>query len=139
MKKIIVFSALMIPFLLFAQGFNESFDKVKTIEWINNKAIKTNANFYNLSSLKTKCTYTENFFDKNSAATYNFDLANVTFSVSGKNVKIACKSGSCIEYSFTTPTTNEKKNISSFELQAAGNVNDLYKAFLTLRKRVGLQ
>lgn len=138
MKKIIIILIVLLPFLAFTQNFSESFDKVQTLAWINNKAIKTDANFYNLSSLKTKCTFTKNYFDKNASATYKFDLADVNFSVSGKNVRITCKTGSCIEYIYKTPTTAETKNINSLDLESAGNVNELYKAFITLKKRVGL-
>jgi len=137
MKKLLFLCVLLTPYLLFSQGFSEGFDKVQTIAWIN-KNIKTTANNYNLSSLQTKCTFTENFYDKNSSAVYKFDLANINVSIVGKAVRLSCKTGDCIEYSFKTPTGTETKKIKYLDLTASESVNDLYKAFLTLKKRVGL-
>jgi len=135
--KSLVFLLIFFPALLFSQDFSESFDKIQTLAWIN-KNIKTTANNYNFSSLKTNCTFSENFFDKNSSAVYKFDLANVNINIVGKSIRFSCKNGSCIEYSFKSPTATETKKINSFDMQAAGNVNELYRAFLTLKKRVGL-
>jgi len=138
MKNIFLILFLIFPFINLAQGFDESFDKVKTIQWINSKNIKPGGNTYNLSSLKTTMTYTENFFDKNSSVTYKLDLSQVTISVSGKKVILKCKSGNCVDYSFASPTGTENKKLDKLELEAATSVNDLYRAMTTLCKRVGL-
>ena len=138
MKKILALFILIFPLLVFAQGFDESFDKVKTISWINSKNIKPAGNTYNLSSLKTNVTYTENFFDKNSTASWKLNLADVKISTSGKNLVLTCTKDGCIEYSFSSPTGTETKKINSLELEATNSVNDLYKAMTTLVKRVGL-
>lgn len=138
MRKIFVIFLLFVPVMMFAQGFDESFDKVKTVAWINSKNIKPAGNTYNLSSLKTIATYTENYFDKNSSATWKFDLAQVKITTSGKKVVLTCSSGTCIEYSFSSPTGIETKKLGVLELEATTSVNDLYKAMITLCKRVGL-
>jgi len=137
MKKFTVLLVFLLPVMAFSQEFSESFDKIQTLAWIN-KNIKTSANAYNLSSLQTKCTYNENFFDKNSSATYKFDLVNINVSVVGKSVRLSCKTGDCIEYTFKSPGSTETKKLKYFDLPASGNVNDLYRALLQLKKRVGI-
>jgi hypothetical protein len=137
MKKIIWLLCLLTPFLLNAQDFSTSFSKTETLSWIS-KNIKPEGNTSSLKSLKTQATYTENFFDKNAAAIYSFNLAQVKFSIVGNKVRISCVSGSCISYQYKEPGNATTKNITHFDLDSKTSDAQLKKALNHLKTRVGL-
>lgn len=137
MKKLIIVLVFLIPLMIQAQDFSESFDKIQTLAWIN-KNIKPSGNNCNLRSLKTVATFAENFYDKNAAASSTFDLAKVKFSVVGKKVRISCLSGSCISYSYKSAGNEEIKQLNYMDLEAKNSVSQLLHALNHLQKRVGL-
>ena len=137
MKKYFIVFALLMPLFIYSQDFSESFDKTQTLSWIS-KNIKPTGNTSSMRSLKTQVTYTENFFDKNGAAIYSFDLAKVSFSIVGKKVRINCSSGSCISYTYKSAGNRDVKNLSSFDLEAKNSVSQLNQALNHLKRRVGL-
>lgn len=138
MKRIVIFLLVSVPWMISAQDFSESMNKVETIKFIN-QHIVPEGNMANLSSLQTKVNYSNNYFDVYGKGQYDFDLRNITFSVKGGKVRLNCISGSCIKYRYKEPEKEESKNLTYLDFTPKDtDVITLYKAFVHLKKQVGL-
>jgi hypothetical protein len=138
MKKLIIALFLVFPFIINAQDFSESMNKVETIKFIN-QHIVPEGNMANLSSLQTKVNFSNNYFDVYGKSQYDFDLRYIKFSIVSGKVRMSCTSGNCISYSYNEPEKEESKSLSSLDFTPKDtDVNTLYKAFVHLKKQVGL-
>lgn len=126
----------MFPLYIFSQEFSSSFTKVETLRFIN-KNIKPKGNTGALTSVSTKMDYSENYYDARGIAHYKFDYRSIKITKLGSKVRLSCKSGSCIEYDYKDRVKEETKTLKYLDFEAK-SVTELYKAFLHLKKVLGL-
>ncbi|MEA3496036.1 MAG: hypothetical protein U9R42_08375 [Bacteroidota bacterium] len=136
MKKLLLFLFMIIPIFCFSQNFSNSFTKVETVSFIT-KIIKPKGNTGSLSSVGTKVSYTENYYDITTRIKYDLNLADVKIKKSVSKVVLECKSGKCILKNTASHDKKEEEHISSLEFNT-DSPTELYKAFLHLKTVVGL-
>lgn len=137
MKKLALICIIIgMASLVHAQELSASMDKVETLKFINS-ILKPEGNLCNLSSISTKLNYTENFFSLATRKVWDLDLRQVNIVAISSGVTLKCKTGNCIQYTFSSPEKEEKTQVSELVLKS-DRPADLYKAFVQLKRRVGL-